>query len=260
VRPTDLVFDLDGVIWVGDQEIGDSGEVLTLAADAGINLLFATNNASRTRANLVAEIRTITGFEADPSMVVSSAMAGAALLGANDRTCFVVGGPGITEAVESIGVVVSEDWRTADAVIAGFSPTMAYPQLRDATLAIRRGARFIATNTDSTFPAPDGQWPGAGATVAFLVEATGAEPVVGGKPNPAILELVRERLVGDRVAVVGDRPETDLALAKAGDWIAVLALSGVTTDPQAVPDRYKPDYVIKSVAELPELFEFASTH
>ncbi len=256
MKPSDLVFDLDGVIWVGDHEIDDAGRILTRAAEAGINLLFATNNASRTRANLVSEIKSITGFEADPTKVISSAMAGAALLDTNDRSCLVVAGPGVTEAVESVGVVVSDDWRTADAVIAGFSRDLAYPQLRDATLAIRRGARFIATNTDSTFPAPDGQWPGAGATVAFLVEATGTRPLVAGKPNRAIRELISQRLVGDRVAVVGDRPETDLALAKAGKWLAVLALSGVTADATDVPDRYKPDHIIESVAALPDLFGF----
>jgi len=254
--PTDLVFDLDGVVWVGDDAIGNSGRVLAQATSAGINVLFVTNNASRTRGELVAQIREITGFEARASMVISSAMAGAALLHQDDRTCLVVAGSGVREAVEEVGVEAVEVWRAADAVIAGFSRTVDYAQLRDATLAIRGGARFIATNTDSTFPAPDGQWPGAGATVAFLVEATGIEPLIGGKPHAPILELVQRRVTGDRVVMIGDRPETDLALAKAGGWTAVLTLSGVTGDPADVPDRYRPDHVLETVAELPELFGF----
>lgn len=256
MTPTDLVFDLDGVVWVGDQAVGDSGAVLGAAVAAGINVLFVTNNASRTRGDLAARLREITGFAADEAEVINSAMAGASLLGPDDRSCFVVAGPGVNEALDDVGVAATDDWEGADAVIAGFSRTVDYPLLRDATLAIRSGARFIATNTDATFPAPNGQWPGAGATIAFLVEATGVQPVVGGKPHRPIMELVRRRLRGDRVVVVGDRPETDLALAKMGGWTSVLALSGVTDTVESVAEPYRPDLVVETIAELPARFGF----
>jgi len=256
VTPSDLVFDLDGVVWVADHAVGDSGAVLRAAVDAGINVLLVTNNASRTRDDLAERIASITGFEAAEASIVSAAMAGASLLGQRTSACFVAGGPGVEEAVTDVGVAVTQDWTQADAVIVGFSRTIDYPRLRDASLAIRAGARFIATNTDATFPAPNGQWPGAGATVAFLVEASGVHPVVGGKPHRPMMELVRERLRGDSVVVIGDRPETDLALAKTGGWMSVLALSGVTASAEDVEDRYRPDHVVETIAELPELFGF----
>jgi HAD superfamily hydrolase (TIGR01450 family) len=256
VRPSDLVFDLDGVVWVGDHPIGNAGEVLTAAVDAGINVLFVTNNASRTRGDLATRLQEITGFAAEERSVVNAAMAGASLLGPDDRTCFVAAGPGVNEAIADVGVAATDDWEQADAVIAGFSRTMDYPLLRDATLAIRRGARFIATNTDSTFPAPNGQWPGAGATIAFLVEATGVRPVVGGKPHKPMMELVARRLAGEQVVMVGDRPETDLALAKLGGWTSVLALSGVTARVEDVDQRFRPDMVVETIADLPALLGF----
>lgn len=255
--PTDLVFDLDGVVWVGNHELGGAGEVLNAAARTGINVLFVTNNASRTRAELVDKIDRITGYRATPAQVVNSAMAGASLLPDGEAAVLVVAGAGVVEAVTDRGGRVTDDWQAADAVIAGFSRTVDYPLLRDATLAIRAGALFIATNTDATFPAPNGQWPGAGATIAFLREATGVEPLVGGKPHPPMRALVEARLTGDRVVMVGDRPETDLALARAAGWTAVMTLSGVTDDADVVPPVWRPDHVIADVSGLPGLLGFS---
>jgi ribonucleotide monophosphatase NagD (HAD superfamily) len=53
---------------------------------------------------------------------------------------------------------------------------------------------------------------------------------------------------------VGDRPETDLALARRAGWYSVLVLSGVTPDPDGVPADLTPDLVVASVADLADIF------
>jgi 4-nitrophenyl phosphatase len=245
-----LIFDLDGVVYVGDHPVAGAGDLLHAATSAGYSVLFATNNASRTPENAVEKLRSITGYPAVEQQYISSALAGAHLLGRDSVRCFVVGGPGIHHAVAAQGSSVVTDWRHAEAVLVGFDREVAYPTLRDATLALRAGARFIATNDDATFPAPDGQWPGAGATVAFLQTSGGRTPEVAGKPHPPMRALIRERLGPGPVWMIGDRPETDLAMAKAEGWTAVLALSGVTDDPGVVPAEYRPDLVVASLANL----------
>ncbi len=53
--------------------------------------------------------------------------------------------------------------------------------------------------------------------------------------------------------VVGDRPETDLALGRDQGWTTVLVLSGVISDPAAVAEGLRPDLVLPSLADLPAL-------
>ncbi|HMC40381.1 MAG TPA: HAD hydrolase-like protein, partial [Acidimicrobiales bacterium] len=95
--------------------------------------------------------------------------------------------------------------------------------------AIRDGARFVATNTDATFPTPDGPEPGAGALVAYLQVGSGRTAEVAGKPEAAMAELVRARF-GVPDVVVGDRAETDGAFAERLGAPFVLVLSGVTKE------------------------------
>ena len=144
-----------------------------------------------------------------------------------------------------------DDWRDAGVVIVGLDPGLSYEGLTSAVMAVSNGARFIATNVDVTYPTPEGLWPGAGALVAAVQAATGVEPEVAGKPHAAMRKLLRDRLSAGESLVVGDRPETDLALGVAEGWITVLVLSGVTPPgAEVVP---QPDHVLDTVAELPSL-------
>ena len=89
-----------------------------------------------------------------------------------------------------------------------------------------RGARFVATNLDPTYPVAGGLVPGAGALVAAVSTASGTRPEVAGKPEAAMVALVHARW-GTTGVVVGDRPSTDGALAVALEWPFALVLSGV---------------------------------
>ena len=77
--------------------------------------------------------------------------------------------------------------------MVGRSLTLDFGELAAAAAAIRAGARFVATNTDATFPTPHGLEPGAGALVAYLEVGSGRQAEVAGKPNQAAADLLRAR-------------------------------------------------------------------
>jgi 4-nitrophenyl phosphatase len=135
-----------------------------------------------------------------------------------------------------------------DAVVAGRAVVLDYDELAAACSAIRKGARFIATNTDSTFPTPEGLLPGAGALIAFLRVASGREPEVAGKPNPAAVDLVRARF-GAVDVMVGDRADTDGRFARAAGARFALVLSGVTRRSD-LPVDPQPDLVADDLAAV----------
>jgi 4-nitrophenyl phosphatase len=140
--------------------------------------------------------------------------------------------------------------------VVGLDLDLHYDTLRDATLAIRNGARFIATNLDPSYPMPDGQWPGAGAIVELVRVASGVDPIATGKPDVAMIDLIAERIGSHTdIWMIGDRPSTDLAMAKTAGWRSVLVLTGVVDSPADVPARWTPDLVIDSIADLPDELE-----
>lgn len=249
--PESIVCDLDGVLYRGEQEIAGAGAALAVLDGSGIDLTFVTNNATKSPAEAAAKIERVTGYPADPDQVVTSAQAAVQLVAADRPPTLLFGAAGARQPLREAGVPLVTDWRQAEAVITGLDLDLSYESLTAAVMAVQRGARFIATNADVTFPSPEGQWPGAGAMVAAVVAATGVHPEVAGKPEPAMRGLLRQRLAGREVAVVGDRPETDLALGVAEGWTTILVLSGVTSDPEPVEPA--PDLVAGSLAEVPGL-------
>ncbi len=253
-QPGNVVFDLDGVVFLGTDAIEGAAGALRAIAGKGIRLLFATNNATKTTDYLSNQIESMTGFSPDVGAVVTSATAVVAALGARDDPVLMVGERGLTETLTTAGRVLTDDPRVASTVVVGLDRTITYDKLERSSTAVRRGARFIATNTDVTFPMPGGHVPGAGAIVTAVAAASGREPEVAGKPYPSMVRHISDLLGPGDTWMVGDRPETDLALARAAGWTAVLTLTGITRSENDVPCHLKPDIVINSIGDLTEWF------
>lgn len=248
-----VVCDLDGVVYLADEAVPGAGEALGRIEAAGHRILFCTNNSSRTRRQSAEKIARVSGYAADIDQIASSSMAAGRLI--EGGRVLVVGGPGVVEAVELAGGEAVREGQ-ADAVVVGIDFDFHYDTLHAASKAVREGARFIATNRDETFPTPAGLMPGAGSLVAAIASAAGVEPVVAGKPEQTMRGLIREMTGDGPVVMVGDRPETDLAMAVAEGWVSVLVESGVT--PAGTQVEPTPDHVIADITELPGLLERVS--
>ncbi|MBW3594428.1 MAG: HAD-IIA family hydrolase [Actinobacteria bacterium] len=247
-----LVCDLDGVLYVGDTPIQGAAERIARLADDGVRIVYCTNNSKPTVAQYVDKL-TAMGLEVDPDDVVTSSVVTGEVLAADGsgRSAVVIGGDGVTEAITAAGIdIVPEPRAEADLVVVGWDLDFTFDKMRRATLAItNHGARLIATNEDAAYPAAEGLWPGTGAIVASIAVASGATAEVMGKPHRPMMDAVARRLEGcERVAVVGDRPDTDLAGGLSRGWTTILVLSGVTKDPSRAEPM--PDVVLQSVAEL----------
>jgi phosphoglycolate/pyridoxal phosphate phosphatase family enzyme len=253
-----LVCDLDGVVYLADRAIPGAPEALARLRSAGVRVLFATNNSRLTPASYVDKLTGI-GVEASERDVLTSAVVTAEVLaqrGLGGARALVIGGEGVSAALVGAGIeVVPGNARDVDLVVVGWDPGFTYAKLKDAALALQRGATLIATNDDAAYPAPGGErWPGAGSIVAAVATAAGVAPEVMGKPHRPFMERAAARLDGARrVAVVGDRPETDLAGAVAMGWPAVLVLSGVTPPEAAGRAEPPPDVVVDDLAALARL-------
>lgn len=228
------VLDLDGVVWLSGHAIPGAAEAVALLREAGAGVLFATNNSSPTLEELVEKLGNV-GVLAEPGEIVTSGMAAASMLEPGS-SALVVGDAGVMQALAARGVraVRAADMGNAepggppDAVVVGYSKQFDYEVLTRAADAVRAGAKLVGTNEDATLPTPSGPLPGAGSLLAAVATASGAAPVVAGKPHEPLARLIAER-VTPPAAVVGDRPSTDGALARQLGVPYALVLTGVTT-------------------------------
>lgn len=240
-----LLLDLDGTVFRGHAPT--AGAVETLDA-VGCRSLFVTNNATRS-AGEVADHLVELGFAAAPDDVVTSAQSAAKMLGRRlpaGATVLVLGTDALAAEVSAVGLSPVRTFADGPvAVIQGLSMAIGWPDLAEAALAIRSGALWVTSNLDATLPTERGLLPGNGSLVAALRTATGSEPLVAGKPAPALMHDALAR--GDFASplVVGDRLDTDIAGANAADLPSLMVLTGVNDARDAlyaVPDQ-RPTYL-----------------
>ena len=243
------------MLYLGLEPIAHAAEAVAAARAAGLRAAFVTNNASR-RPAVVAAHLTELGIPAAAADVVTSGQAAVRVLREHlppQAVVLVVGAPGLVEEIELGGfrAVGTADEPVA-AVVQGYAPDTSWRDLAEASVALRAGALWVATNTDSTLPSPRGPLPGNGALVAALRTATGREPVVAGKPMPALHRESVERVRAERPLVVGDRLDTDVLGAVAGGADSLLVLTGVVDVAEllAAPPGSRPTYVAPDLRGL----------
>jgi glycerol-1-phosphatase len=215
-----FIIDLDGCVWIGDQPTPGAVEALRALREAGKRVAFATNDPRSTTEDYVTRLWKL-GLKASLRDVVTVGGAVQHLLAEtrSGRTAFVIGTAPLRRHVANAGLRLlngTDLASRAEVVVVAGTEDLVYDDLRQASLAIRRGADFLATGRDPTYPQPDGLWPGTGAIVAAVEYATGRTANVVGKPQPQLLKTALDRLGDGRTLVVGDRVDTDLGGAGGG--------------------------------------------
>ena len=255
-----VLCDLDGVVWLAHQPIPGSVDAIAALRRSGRRVLFVTNNSFALLADHEAALAGI-GVPAAGD-VVSSSMAAASLVESGERV-LVAGGPGVAEALQTRGVdTVLNTGQPVDApidaVVVGMHREFDYDRLAVAADVVRRGARLVGTNSDSTYPTPNGLLPGGGALLAAIASASGATPVVAGKPEQPMADLVSSMVDGvagpstPRMLMIGDRPETDGLFARRLGCRFALVRSGVT--PAGSPSPHSAELRVDAdVADLAEV-------
>ena len=250
-----VVFDLDGVVYLGEEVVPAAPGALDQVRGLGVRVAFVTNNSYRPPGQVVEKLNRL-GIKAAEDEVLTSAQAAVRLLGGREGLdgvrVLAVGGPGLRQALEEAGarLVDGPAWPEAEVVAVGFDPELTYARVRDATLAIRAGARFVGSNPDTTLPTREGLWPGAGATLALLRASTGVRPEVAGKPERALLETAAAAIGPGPYLMVGDRADTDLDGAHRLGWSTALVLSGVTGLADLPDLANAPDQLLADVGGL----------
>ena len=253
-----LIIDMDGVIWRSDAPIGNLAAIFARIRERGLQFVFATNNSTKTSGQYVRRLQEF-GVLVEPWQVVTSSQAAAHAMAQKfppGSKVFMIGEEGLRIPLEEEGfeILSTEDAPQAQAVVMGLDRSVNFQKLVEATLLVRSGVLFYATNTDRTFPTPRGQIPGAGAWISVITTATNVDPIVAGKPFPFLMDLAMEKLgtTHTETLVIGDRLETDIAAGQAVGCPTALVLSGVSTKEQAENWKPKIDIIVEDLETLIE--------
>jgi glycerol-1-phosphatase len=253
-----VLLDLDGCIWVGEEPTPGAAAAVTALREAGTGVAFVTNDGRHTGEEYVQKLWRL-GFRASLEEVVTVGGAVQHVLAETDRwrSAYVVGATVMHRHVEEAGlkIVNGRDVPSPDVVVVAAHDDFTYAELRGAVQAVLGGAELVCAGRDALFPMPDGSWPGTGAVIAAVENATGVQAVNLGKPAAQPFQTALERLGAvendPRALVVGDRLDSDLAGAAAAGLDGAIVLTGATSAAEAqAAAEPEPVAIAASLAEL----------
>jgi HAD superfamily hydrolase (TIGR01457 family) len=248
---------MDGVIYRGKKLLPGAKEIITSLRQRGDEVSFLSNNSTLSRSGYQEKL-TRMGIKVERGELFPSSYL-AALYFSQDKErkkskVFVIGEVGLLEELKDAGIQITSLLEESDFVLVGMDRNFTYAKLNLAYQAILRGAIFLATNMDLTYPVETGTVPAAGSIIKAIEASTGKSPLVLGKPNPFGIEtVVKERGSSPaRSILIGDRLETDILAGKKAGVTTVLVLSGITGKDELKKAHpfLKPDYTISSLPDV----------
>ena len=246
-----FICDMDGVIYLGNQLLPGVAEFVNWLNENDKRFLVLTNSSERSPKELQQKLQRM-GLDIDEEHFYTSALATAAFLKkqAPGCTAFVIGAPGLLNALYDVGVTMNDV--DPDYVIVGETASYNYEVITKAVRLVLNGARLIATNSDLTGPTEFGIAPACRSLVAPIELATGKKAYFMGKPNPLMMRTGLHLLGvhSEEAAMVGDRMDTDVIAGMESGLATVLVLSGCTSRADINDYPYRPTYILNGVGEI----------
>ena len=250
---TALLFDLDGVFYEGETPILGGAEVLNALIQHQTPYGFITNTTTRSRRQLADKLQLL-GLPAEDSQIVTAPVATALYLQQKGyQRCRLV----VNESVKGDFAGISDCADDPDCVVLGdIGSAWDYSLINMLFQQVMAGAHIVAMHKNRFWKTEQSLQLDIGGFVAALEYATGCEAQVVGKPSNAFFLMALQSLPQTghmQTAVVGDDIDNDVGAAQSAGLAGVLVKTGKYRPDIADSSGVKPDAVISSIADLPEL-------
>ncbi|MFG2131841.1 HAD-IIA family hydrolase [Streptomyces sp. NPDC048751] len=265
-----VVFDMDGTLVLGDRRnhglapLPGALELTAALTACGLPWVTFTNGTTRTPEAYAATLRRI-GFDLpDDAMLTPATSAVDHFLAMGHRSALVLGGDGLKEPLREAGIeiVAPKGKPEADAVLVGWYPEFTMADLEAACHAVLGGATLCSSSQSVFFASADGRALGTSRAICAMISSvTGVTEQVVGKPSLTGLRCAARRLGVDprHLAVVGDDPELEMAMARRADALGIAVATGIhPADHSAtLPLEQRPHLTVESVGALLDLLPTA---
>lgn len=283
-----IVCDMDGVLWLGNEEISQSIDALNVLKLSGKSIVFVTNNSAKTKLDIQNKLQSL-GYEASLKDIITSSSVTAEYLRKElpvksalslPTKVYMIGNPALEEELTAVGFEVLQvkddeppgmhedeysevskfDTSKVEAVVVGIDYDFNYRKLAMGSMYLGRESLFVATNPDVANRVSSGALlPETGALINALESVSGRVATICGKPSEIIVDHVLALLKCDpsRVIMVGDRLDTDIAFANKAGVASCLVLSGCTTIEEAqeqlenpLDEEKTPDFIANDLWDM----------
>lgn len=247
-----FLFDLDGTVYIGDNEIEGSFEAVNELRKMGKRICFFTNNSSRMHTDYIARLNNL-GLRVYSDEIYTSGQVTCEYILDHFRgsKVYLLGNERLRSEFLLYGIELSDT--DPDIAVLGFDTTLTYDRLYQFCKFIKKGIPYIATHPDFNCPAEECPMPDVGAFIEAIRLTTDRVPeYIMGKPHTIAGERISKRynLPPSQIAMVGDRLYTDIAFGKNCGFVSVLVLSGETTKEMAEKSDIVPDVMLNKVKDL----------
>jgi HAD superfamily hydrolase (TIGR01458 family) len=249
-----ILLDIDGVLHVSGEAVPGAPETVKALRTGGHPLRLVTNNTTRARWKLAAELRSL-GIDVGEDDISTTPVAAGRLL--KGLRVLALTMDSVKEDLARHVQLVDE---RAEVVLVGgadeseeTAEVFRYEQLNRAFAELSEGARLVCLHRNRWWQTAEGPLLDSGAFVAGLEYAAGVEAEVVGKPSAAYFEAALAELGAraDNAIMVGDDIEADVGAAKRLGMRGVLVRTGKFRRDSLLAADPPPDAVIDSIADLP---------
>lgn len=248
-----ILFDLEGVLFVGDQLIDGAVETIRYLEQKQIPHRFVTNTTTKSRGELAYKMRKF-GFDVQAEDILTAPCAATSYLQQrNPASCYLL----VAEAVKEEFAAFPVSDKDPDVVIIGdIGPVWNYSMINRVFQMLMGGAELIALHKSKYWQTTQGLQVDIGAFIAGLEYASGKQSVVIGKPSEAFFNAGVHSLgiPAEQILMVGDDIESDIGGAQQSGIRGALVRTGKYRAEAVAASSVTPDRVLESVAELQRYF------
>ncbi|MGH3003028.1 MAG: TIGR01458 family HAD-type hydrolase [Gaiellaceae bacterium] len=252
-----ILLDVDGVLHVSGAPIAGAAAAVRQLRAAGHRIRFVTNSTTRSRAQLVAQMRAMGVELSDDELQTVGGVAATTLAG---KRVLALTMPGILDDLDSLQLV----GMNVEAVLLGGADegeetgrVFSYLNLNRAFHELDAGADLYCLHKNKWWQTGDGARLDAGAFVAGLEFAADTEATVLGKPSAAYFKAALDALGAEAELawMVGDDLEGDILGAHRHGMKTILVRTGKFRPDEVERSRVQPDGIVSSIAQLPDWLE-----
>ena len=246
-----VLFDLDGVLYVGSKAIDGAVNAVTTIRNSQIQCRFITNTSTLSLASLQQKINTL-GFTIPADEIISAPQATLLYLKhqKNPVCRFLLA----DDVKNDFRHFIQSDTAANYIVIGDIGDTWSYPLLNEVFNSLISGAKLIAIHKNRFWQTELGLQMDIGGFIDALEYASGVKAMIIGKPSPDFFQIALNDmgLNPSEVAIIGDDIDVDIGGGQHYGLKGILVRTGKYRQNYTEASVVKPDLTIDSVADLPK--------
>lgn len=247
-----ILFDLDGVLYVGAQPIPGAVAAIERIRASGMPCRFVTNTSTLSLVSLQKKINAL-GFLIPAEEIISAPQAALLYLKQQqDPVCrFLLA----DDVKKDFAQFRQSDTEAKFIVVGDIGDTWSYRLLNEVFNCLMQGAQLIAIHKNRFWQTEHGLQMDIGAFIHGLEYASGTPAMIIGKPSADFFRIALDDmgLHADEVVIIGDDIDSDVGGGQQAGMRGILVKTGKYRPQYAENCSVRPDWLLDSVKDLPAM-------